>query len=155
MLPDIDNHIRSDAANFYLFFGVLYILIAFGMFGTVLMMLNERRYELGILLAIGMSRVRLAALLAGETVLIALIGALAGVLISLPVVFYLSEYPIRFRGSMAEAYSRFGFEPVWPASLDGEIFLVQTLIVLAIAILVSVYPCLAVWRLQAVKSIRR
>lgn len=155
MLPDIDNHIRSDAANFYLFFGVLYILIAFGMFGTVLMMLNERRYELGILLAIGMSRVRVAALLAGETVLIALIGALAGVLISLPVVFYLSEYPIRFRGSMAEAYSRFGFEPVWPASLDGEIFLVQTLIVLAIAILVSVYPCLAVWRLQAVKSIRR
>lgn len=155
MLPDIDNHIRSDSANFYLFFGVLYILIAFGMFGTVLMMLNERRYELGILLAIGMSRARIAFMLAGETVLIALTGALAGVAISLPLVLYLVAYPIHFKGSVAEAYSRFGFDPVWPASLDWNVFLVQTLIVLAIALLVSVYPCIAVWQLQAVKSIRR
>ena len=155
MLPDIDNHIRSDSANFYLFFGVLYILIAFGMFGTVLMMLNERKYELGILLAIGMSRIRIAFMLVGETILIALTGALAGVVIGFPLVLYLVNYPIHFKGSAAEAYSRFGFDPVWPASLDYNVFLVQTLIVLVIALLVSVYPCIAVCRLQAVKSIRR
>jgi len=155
MLPDIDNHIRTDSANFYLFFGVLYILIGFGMFGTVLMMLNERRYELGILLSIGMSRARIAFMLVGETILIALIGALSGVAISFPLVLYLVAQPIHFKGSAAEAYSRFGFDPVWPASLDWSVFMTQTMIVLAIALLVSVYPCIAVCRLQAVKSIRR
>ena len=38
---------------------ILYVIVVFGMFGTVLMMTEERKYEFGVLISIGMSRIRL------------------------------------------------------------------------------------------------
>lgn len=155
MMPDIDKHIRADAVNFYLFIGVLYLLIAFGMFGTLLMMLTERKYELGMLLAIGMSKFRLSIMLVAETLLITLLGGLAGSLLSYPVVRYLEAHPIRFSGDVAKAYEQFGFDPVWPAVFKPAIFLEQTLVVVGIGMLISLYPMIAVIKLEAVKAMKR
>lgn len=155
MMPDIDKHIRADAVNFYLFIGVLYLLIAFGMFGTLLMMLTERKYELGMLLAIGMSKFRLSTMLIAETLLITLLGALAGSVLSYPLVRYLEVHPIRFSGDVAKAYEQFGFDPVWPAVFKPAIFVEQTLVVVGIGMLISLYPMIAMIKLEAVKAMKR
>ena len=57
---------------------VLYLLIGFGIFGTIMMMVAERKREMGVMVAIGMQKTKLASILFFETIYIGLIGVLAG-----------------------------------------------------------------------------
>lgn len=155
IMPDIDSHIRADSSNFYLFIGMLYLLIAFGVFGTTLMMLAERKYELGMLLSLGMQKSKLALMLIGETVLISVLGALAGFALSFPVVRYFEVKPIKITGAMAKAYEVFGFEALWPATLDVQIFITQSLIVLFLSLIISIFPLVKVYQLDPVTAMKR
>ena len=114
LMPDIANHIESDSFTFYIFIGILYLIIGFGLFGTIMMMTVERRYEFGMLIALGMKKVKLQLTLLGETILITFLGVLIGILVSLPIVLYLNRHPIRLTGEVAEAYEQFGFEAIFP-----------------------------------------
>jgi putative ABC transport system permease protein len=155
LIPDVANHIKADGFSFYIFSGILYLIIGFGLFGTVLMMTVERQYEFGMLIAIGMKKSKLELILFGETVLITLFGVLLGILLSLPLVLYLKENPIRFGGEVAKAYEQFGFEALFPAAVDQNIFVTQSLIVLAMAVFIGLYPIWHVNRLDPVKAMKK
>lgn len=155
MIPDVANHIKADGFSFYIFSGILYLIIGFGLFGTVLMMTAERKYEFGMLIAIGMKKSKLELVLFGETLLITLFGVLLGFFISLPLVIYLKEEPIRFGGEVAKAYEQFGFEALFPADVDQNIFINQSLIVLAMAVLIGLYPLWHVRGLDPVKAMKK
>lgn len=155
MMPEIDQHIRSDAIGFYIWTGVLYLIIAFGIFSTLLMMTAERRQEFGMLVAIGMRRGRVAAMLVAESLLISLTGVLAGMALSVPLVLYVERHPIRFGGEGARAFEQWGFEPLMPTSADPAIFLRQSAIVLAIAVVTGSYPAWKAMRIDPVTDMRR
>lgn len=155
LLPDIENHIRADTTFFYIEIGILYVVIAFGMFGTILMMMNERRFETGMLIAIGMKKRMVALSFLAETVLLAFFGTIAGMIISLPVVYYLSIRPIRISGDLAIAYERFGFEPVFPAIVNPAIFITQAIIILTLALTLGLYPFFATLRVDPVKAMKK
>ena len=155
MMPEVENHIRSDEASTLIIIGVLYLVVAFGIFGTILMMLHERTYEFGMLLAVGMGRRLLALVVVVESVLLALIGAVVGNLLAWPVVWALQEWPIRLTGAMAEAYIEYGFEPILPTALDPRIFLDQTLVVLVIALVLAIYPWRHVVKLLPLTAMKR
>lgn len=155
LLPDVDQHIRMDKASMFIILAILYLLICFGVFGTLLMMMVERRYEMGMLVAIGMKKRALATIFALESLLTVLIGSLAGLLSSIPLVYYLKERPIRLGGEIAEAYKRFNFEPVFPASMELATFLTQGLIVCGIGLLLSVYPVIKALRIDPVKAMKK
>lgn len=155
MMPEIDQHMRSDAIGFYVWTGILYLIIAFGIFSTLLMMTAERRQEFGMLVAIGMRRGRVAAMLLAESLLISVTGVLAGLVLSLPLVLYFERRPIRFGGEGARAFEQWGFEPVMPTVPDPAIFLRQSLIVLALAALVGLYPAWKAMRIDPVNDMRR
>ena len=155
MIPDVANHIKADGFSFYIFSGILYLIIGFGLFGTVLMMTAERKYEFGMLIAIGMKKSKLELILLGETFLISLFGVLLGVLLSLPLVIYLKENPIRFGGEVAKAYEQFGFEAIFPAAVDLQIFITQSLIVLLMTLGIGMYPLWHVSGLDPVKAMKK
>jgi ABC-type lipoprotein release transport system permease subunit len=155
MMPDIENHIRADAASLYIQSGVLYLIIAFGLFSTILMMMAERRYEFGMLVAIGMKKFNLGTMLLMENMLITILGTLAGMAFSLPLVLYLKHRPLRFSGQVAKAYEQFGFEAIFPASLDGGIFINQALTVMVISLLIGLYPVVHVARIDPVRAMKR
>ena len=151
MMPEITQHIEADSAGMYIMLGVLYLLISFGIFSTLLMMLAERQREFGMLLALGMHPASIARVLLAETIFLTLCGCLAGILISWPVVWYLKEHPIEFTGELAKAYENFGFQAIFPAILKARIFIEQTLIVLGVGIVLAIYP---VWRVLHIKPVR-
>lgn len=155
MMPDIANHIKADGFSFYVFSGILYLIIGFGLFGTILMMTVERKYEFGMLIAIGMKKSKLALILLGETILITLFGMILGILLSLPFVIYLSKNPIRFTGEISKAYEQFGFEAIFPTSLNKDIFITQSLIVLIIALIIGLYPLWHISQLDAIKAMKK
>lgn len=155
IMPDLKQHIATDTGNAKVFLGFLYVLVAMGIFGTLLMMMIERRYEFGMLLAIGMKKGRMMTLLVIESVLTVMSGCVAGMLCSIPVVYYLHVHPIRFSGELEKSYERFGFEAVLPASTEPEHFIWQAVVVLGIGLALSLYPVWSVWRLDVAKSMKR
>ena len=155
MMPEIANHIKADGFSFYIFSGILYLIIGFGLFGTILMMTVERMYEFGMLIAIGMKKTKLKIILLGETFLITLLGVVLGILLSMPSVIYLQEKPIRFSGEIAKAYEQFGFEALFPAEFDLKIFFTQSLIVLFMALLIGLYPLWFVSGLNPINAMKK
>jgi len=154
MMPEIREHIETDTASSAIILGVLYLLISFGIFATLLMMLAERQREFGMLVALGMKKLQLARMVLFESVFITLTGCLFGILVSIPLVWWLKEHPIRITGEMAEVYEKFGFEAVFPASFVPSIFWNQALAVLVIGLLLSLYPVVKVLFLKPVEAMR-
>lgn len=154
MMPDIYEHIKTDTASGAIILAVLYLLISFGIFATLLMMLAERQREFGMLVALGMKKWQLARMVLFESVFITLSGCLLGILVSIPLVWWLKIHPIKIGGEVAEVYEKFGFEAVFPASLAPSIFWNQALAVLAIGLLLSLYPVVKVLSLKPVEAMR-
>lgn len=154
LLPDIKQHIQSDTNNMKYVTGILYMLICFGIFGTLLMMMVERKFEMGMLVAIGMKKSKLVVLFLLESVFTVISGCVLGILFSIPLVYYLSIHPLRIGGETARAYERFGFEPVFPTAVNPSNFINQGLIVLAIGLILSIYPVYKVLRLDPVSAMR-
>lgn len=153
MSPELIQMIEADRGGGVLMIGVLYMVVGFLIFGTVLMMTAERKYEFGVMVAIGLKQGQLTRMVMVETVMVALLGVLAGSLISLPIVYYFHVNPIRM-DAMAEAYAEFGIEPILPAAIDPSIFTSQAITVGIIAILVSLYPALRLLRLNPRHAMR-
>lgn len=155
MVPELLEAKALDSAGNIIVYIILYLIIAFGIYGTLLMMTRERAYEFGILLAIGMRRLALGLSVYLEVLLLGLGGALVGILVSLPLVWYFKIKPIRFSGDLAASLEKFGFEPIFPTILDARIFFLQAFIVFIITTVLAVYPLLKIARLRPVSAMRK
>lgn len=154
MMPDLVQAIQADNAGGLIMIFVLYIIVAFGALGTLVMMFAERYHEFGILLSIGMKKGQLAFMVFLETIILSFLGVLAGMIGAIPVIAYFYINPLRFTGEAAEGYRRFGFDPVLNASTDPLIFIHQAMIVFLIAVVLSLYPVLKMQRLQPLEAMR-
>ncbi len=148
MLEDILALMKFDMAGTMVMLMILYIVITFGLYGTILTMMLERQREFGMLLSLGMKRAQLAVVCFTESVLLSIAGVIAGMMAAIPVVLYFFYNPIRLSGDMAEAMLDYGFEPIMPFSLDPAVFWSQAQIVLIISLFIGIYPVYKVFRLN-------
>jgi ABC-type lipoprotein release transport system permease subunit len=155
MMPEIKQHIESDSRSMQVIQAILYLLISFGIFGTLLMMMAERRFELGMLVAIGMKKQMLAFLLLFESVFTVLLGCIIGIIASIPLVYYFNIHPIKLGGEVGKVYEKFGFEAIFPTSLHSEHFVNQGLVVLIIGLILSLYPVYQIIILKPVEAMRK
>lgn len=133
---------------------ILYMVIAFGILGTVMMMIAERKRELGVMIAVGMQRARLAMILLFETCWMGMIGVLAGFAGAIPIVWYFHLNPIRLTGQAAETLIEMGYEPLMLFSVEPYVFIEQATIVLLFCLLIGIYPFLTVRKLNVMNAIR-
>jgi putative ABC transport system permease protein len=155
MMPDIKQHIETDSNNMKYVQGILYLLICFGIFGTLIMMMMERKYEMGMLIAIGMKKSALIRMVMTESLITVMMGCLLGILSSIPLVYYLKLHPLKMGGATAKAYEEFGFEAIFPTSTSAHIFWEQGIAVMIIGIVLSVYPIIEIIRLNPVEALKR
>lgn len=154
MIPQLTQLIEADNAAGIIMILVLYIIIGFGVFGTILMMTNERIYEFGVLISIGMKRWKLIFILILESIFITLIGILGGIIFSIPVLSYFYFNPIWMGDDLKEVSERYDIEPVLHFSLDPEIFWTQGLCVAIIALITIIYPILKISKLKPVEALK-
>ncbi|GBD97489.1 MAG TPA: ABC transporter permease [Nitrospirae bacterium] len=155
MMPDLVQGIELDNASGLIMLIILYIVIAFGVFSTIMMMTTERAREFGILISVGMRKTSLIWVTTLETVFLASIGAIVGVAVSLPVIIYFHFHPIPITGGVAAFYKLFGVEnPVFYFSVDPGLFIHQAIVVLLIALATALYPLFFIKKLQPVQAMR-
>jgi len=153
MDPLTDSMIKADRAQNIVTKAILFALIGFGVFGTIIMMMAERRKEMAIMIAIGMQKGKLSNILFYETILIGLVGVFAGFVIAFPLMQYLVYNPIPVTGEMGRAYEQFGFEPVIYFSTHWSVFFNQILVVLGICLVVYIFPLVKTYRLKLSKAL--
>ncbi len=155
MMPEMVQQIQSDRAGGIFMIAVLYMIIAFGVFGTVLMMTEERKKEFAVMISIGTQRAKLMMISIYETVLINLLAIVLGVIITIPIVVYYNHHPIRMTGEAAKSIAKLGIEPVMPTILKASIFMHQIEVILVIVLVASLYPLISIDRFNVLKALRR
>jgi ABC-type lipoprotein release transport system permease subunit len=148
------NQMDADSKSGMVMIAILYMIIAFGIFGTVLMMTAERRREFAVLVSIGMQKSKLAFVVAFELLYIGLLGILSGAALSLPVIIIGRYNPIRFSGDMAKMYEDYGLEPVMTFMPIDTYFLWQSFVVAVMVILAIAYPVRKIYKMNLVNSLK-
>lgn len=148
------NQMDADSKSGMVMIAILYMVIAFGIFGTVLMMTAERRREFGMLVAVGMQKTKLAIIVTIEMLFVGLMGVLSGSIAALPVIFYGYYHPIRFSGEMGKMYEDYGMEPVMPFMPVDWYFVWQIAVVAIIVGIAIIYPVRKILRMKVVNSLR-
>jgi len=155
LMPELVQSIEVDNAGGIIMLGILYVIIGFGIFGTVMMMTAERTKEFGILISVGMKRWRLSFVSFLESLFLSFIGVLAGIIVSIPILYYFNQNPIPLTGEMADLMLKFGLDPIVPFRFAANIFIDQFLTVIVIAMISALYPLSFIRKLNPVKAIRK
>jgi ABC-type lipoprotein release transport system permease subunit len=148
------NQMDADNKSGMVMILILYLVIAFGIFGTVLMMTAERRREFGVLVAVGMQKTKLSVVVTIEMIFTGLLGICSGIAFAWPVIIYGHSHPIRFTGDMAKIYEDYGLEPIIPFLLADWYFLWQAVVVFFIIFIALVYPLNKIAKMQVVNSLK-
>jgi len=131
---------ESDKAFAKIVLFILYLIVGFGILGTVIMLTNERKKEFRTMISLGMSRTKLAGVVALELLLMSLIGIITGVAVSFALSYHFYIHPIKVGGKIAQLFLQMGMEPLFPFSIDANIFIVQIIIVLLLTAIATIYP---------------
>jgi ABC-type lipoprotein release transport system permease subunit len=148
------SQMDADNKSGMIMIGILYLVIAFGVFGTVLMLTAERRREFGVLVAIGMQKKKLASVMITEMLLVGLLGVCAGALLASVIILYGVEHPIIFKGSMAKMFEDYGMEPKMVFLGIDTYFLWQIFIVALMVFLSISYPVRKIFGMKVVNALR-
>ena len=152
--PEIDLfntqiQVTSTIVTFIVMLGLI-----FGIINTMLMAVLERFRELGMLMAIGMNKLRVFGMIVLETIMLGTIGAPFGMFLGWLTIQRLSKTGIDL-SNWSQAMQEFGIsEKVYPYLADG-VYLELTAAVFITALLASLYPAIKAIRLRPVEAIRK
>ncbi|MCZ4294686.1 ABC transporter permease [Vibrio sinaloensis] len=152
--PETAQQIQMDKVGGIFLMYILYGVVGFGLFATIMMMTLERQREFGVMLATGMQRGRLLLLVSIESLLIAMLGIVIGMLVVTPVLTYLLYHPIQLTGETAKLMVDAGFEPILPVMMAPSLYLNQIAIVLLMLVLCLIYPMIRIGRLNLVNALK-
>lgn len=127
--------------------------LGFGIVNTMLMVILERTKELGMLMAIGMTKRRVFTMIMLETIFLALVGALLGELISMVLINYYGKVGIDL-SSMAEGLETIGYSAITFPELDSIRYVQITIMVFVTGVLASIYPAIKALKLDPANAIR-
>ena len=153
---EIAGMISIDAAMNYMFQLLLGVLVAAGILNTMLMSVLERRREMGIMMAVGMTRGRLFRLVLLESSLVATLGSAVGFLATVPWYAYMSTTGIDLSEYLGDDMNMSGIaiEPVLRLWLDGPAIAAILGGAFALTLAASLYPAFRAGRDAPVESIR-
>jgi putative ABC transport system permease protein len=148
--PDIADLITFQRLLMAIVSGVFLVIVVFGVANTMLMSVLERTREIGTMMALGMRRGRIAALLLLEAVLLAGLGGLGGAAASRLIITAVSYAGGVLVAAPGTVVARYRLVPVVAPGLVP----LALVTVLAGALLAALYPAWKATRLRPVEALR-
>lgn len=153
LAPELEYMSEIMGSTLYIFMAVILLALAFGIVNTMLMVVLERRRELGMLISVGMSRGTVFWMIVLETVALSLTGAVVGMLFTALIMFILSNTGINL-SYFAKGLQEFGISEILYPVLPWSMYMILTVMVIITAVLAAVYPALKALRLKPAEAIR-
>jgi len=154
MFPVMREWVALDNGFYYIFLGIVLVIVVAGVTNTVLVSMIERTREFGVLMALGTRRADIALIVVTESLLIGLVGTAAGTVLGLALVAHYGHFGIDLSG-MDESLSRFYMDPVVYTEIDTDHLAITVLATLVAAAASAFYPALKATRLEPVEAIHR
>jgi ABC-type lipoprotein release transport system permease subunit len=123
----------------YIFIIIILFALLFGIINTMLMAVLERVKEIGMLMAIGMNKLRVFMMIVIETILLSLTGGVFGIILGSLVSKYFETHKIDLT-VWGDAYSDIGYGSFTYTSLDTSLLINVTILVILTGIFASLYP---------------
>lgn len=150
--PDVllyESQIQTSATIFIV---IIMLALLFGIINTMLMAVLERYHELGMLMAIGMNKGRVFAMIVLETLLLSGAGSLPGLLLGWLTVTRLQHTGIDL-SSFSQSMEQFGLSQMVYPSLNADMYLQLAAAVVVTALVGAIYPAWKAIRLRPVEAI--
>lgn len=152
--PEVELFESQIAVSATIFTIIVMLALIFGIINTMLMAVLERYRELGMLMAIGMNKVKIFLMIMIETILLGLVSAPLGLGLGYLTVRWLSKTGINL-SIYSEGMQEFGMSQIVYPDLHPQFYWQLAIAVAATAILASIYPALKAIRLKPVEAIRK
>jgi len=146
--------IQIGNAKGFIFTFIFYLIIGFGVLGTVMMLVAERKREFGVMMALGMKRRFLASIVSLELIYMGLIASIAGIIASAPLIWLGHKFPMKIHGDMAVQLQNMNMEPVLILEKFGSYIFDQVLVVFIIVAVVMLYAIRKISKLKVISSLR-
>jgi putative ABC transport system permease protein len=152
--PEIELFNSQIQVSAYIFTFIVMLALIFGIINTMLMAVLERVKELGMLMAIGMNKVRVFFLIVIETLLLGIISAPIGLLLGYLTINWLSETGIDL-SAWSQGMREFGMSDIIYPSLDSALYGQLAMAVFITAILAAIYPAIKAIQLRPDEALRK
>jgi len=131
--------------------GIILVALLFSIINTMLMAVLERTKEIGMLMAIGMTKGKVFTVIMVETMYLALIGGPLGLLLSYLLIQFFGEKGVDLSGA---GYEEMGMASIVYPFLSTAEYIQVFVMVIVMAILAAVYPAIKALRLKPVEAMR-
>jgi len=154
--PGFKDGMDIDLASKDAMMSVLMVIVIFGIFGTIVMMYNERIMEFSILLSIGMGKTKILFTTLFEVYLLSILGIIGSWIAVTPILFYFQNNPIHLDSEGAsEALAGYGFEPIISVGMYPEVYLSSSWSIFKFTMLISIYIVVKILRLQPLSGTQK
>lgn len=153
LMPEMK--MMNESMNFLMYIFVVIILLAlgFGIVNTMLMVILERVKELGMLMAVGMNRLRVFTMIVLETIFLSLVGGIVGIAFAVILTIITGNTGVDL-SLWAEGLSSAGFDTMIYPEIGIDSVIVVTILVILTGILSSIYPARKAIKLNPAEAIR-
>ena len=152
--PDLAYVNSMMSQMLYIFVGIILLGLSMGIVNTMLMAVLERTRELGMLMAVGMSKARLFKMIVTETFFLTCVGAPIGVLLAWGTIQYTSIHGIDL-SMFSSGLESFGYDTIVRPRLATKYYMQIGMMVVMAALLSAIYPALKALKLKPVEAIRK
>lgn len=153
IMPEVALVEQTMDIPMYIFMGVILFALLFGIINTMLMAVLERRKELGMLMAIGMNKIRVFKMIMLETVMLSLTGGLVGIVLGALITIIASRQGIDLSAT-GQAYESLGYDPLVYPVFKISMAVTVTIMVIFTGFLGSLYPARKALKLKPADAIR-
>ncbi len=153
LAPELEMTYEFLIVEMQIFLGIILAALLFGITNTMLMSVLDRVREFGVLIAVGMKRIRVFLLIMIETIILSLFGGIIGMALGTLTIWYFSDKGIDL-SLFSEGLSAWGMPTVLYPILPLYFYGVLTTMIIITGILAAVYPSIKTIKLRPADAIR-
>lgn len=153
--PETDLMAKTVDQYSYIIMVIIMFALAFGIINTMMMAILERTREIGMMMALGTTKLKIFMLILLETLFLTLLGTPIGVFIAWLVVNYFHKQGLYLYGMAKEMMSSFGFESMIYPEFPADKLISVLLIVIGTALISCLFPAMKALSLRPVEALRR
>ena len=152
--PELGLIIESFNLYTYIISGLILLALMFGIVNTMLMSVLERIRELGMLMAIGLNKLKIFIMIMLETFYLTILGCPIGLLMGWLTVEILGNIGINL-SMFSEGLATYGFNSIIYPELDQQKYIIIVTMCLITAIISAIYPAYKALQLNPSQAIRK
>lgn len=133
---------------------IVMIALIFGIINTMLMAVLERVKELGVLMAVGMNRIKIFGMIVLETLMLSLVGLPVGVFLGFITNAYLNKNGIDL-SAYEDSLAEYGMSSMIYPAIDPSFYFTVSIAVFFTALFASLYPAFKATRLRPIEAINK